>query len=265
MAAAARRSRPGPADVITPAGRHHVMPAAGQRDLSRRGEGLQVLFPDQVLWAHIDQPDPRPRHREEVRCVAPAPLSGVEPQPHRLRDDIDQVPRKVQGQQQPGLFQALGAVVAAGTDQEVKPRAMPLRPLPRKQRIGSASTIGVWISSRTGQGTWSPSVFHVTVHRPGQSPPRSSPDLPASTGTATRNSSHPARWDHSGPAARPAPRALSLRSMHSRKRPPPLQAPEVSELIPTGVGGIPKRSQLGEFRHRSLAGLSDRSRDPQLP
>jgi hypothetical protein len=59
----------------------------------------------------------------------------------------------------------------------------------------------------------------IAVHRPGQSPSRSSPGLPASTGTATRKSSHAARCDHSGPAARPAPRALSLRSMHPRKAP----------------------------------------------
>lgn len=91
-----------------------------------------------------------------------------------------------------------------------------------KQRIGSASVIGVWMSSRTEQDTWSPLVFQVAVHRPGQPSPKSRPALPVSAETGTRSSSQAARCDHSGsavaaPAARVALRGLSPDSMCSGK------------------------------------------------
>jgi len=116
--------------VLAPPGRHGVTPAASDGDLGRRGERLPVLILDQILGPDIDQPDARARRGKEVRCVAPALPASVEVQFQRLGDYVGQVGGEVQGQQQPGLFQALEPVMPAGTDQELKPGTMMLVPPP---------------------------------------------------------------------------------------------------------------------------------------
>jgi len=57
--------------------------------------------------------------------LAPSGHRG-KPQPKRLREHVDQLAGKVQGQQQALRGKALHAVMPARADQELQPRPMPL-------------------------------------------------------------------------------------------------------------------------------------------
>jgi hypothetical protein len=120
--------RPG---VLPPSGRDPVMPPAGQRHLGRCRERLQVLVLDQRLRTDVQQPCRPRRLHEEIRCVDPPP-GRIEPQPERLRDHVNDIRREVQGQQDPGLFRALGTMMAAGAGHERQAWPVPLASLPGK-------------------------------------------------------------------------------------------------------------------------------------
>ena len=80
-----------------PARRHDVPPAAGQRRLGGGREPDLVLSLDPLLRAHVDEPDPGLRHREEIGRMLTWSAGRGESQPERLRQQILQAASEVQG------------------------------------------------------------------------------------------------------------------------------------------------------------------------
>jgi len=126
-------------DVVPPPPDDRIPPPARQGELCRRGERLGVLLLDQVPGPDVDQPGTRPRHRQEIGSVHPPLPACPEPEPQRLRHHVGEVPGEIQGQQGPGLFQALEPVMATRADQVLKPGTVTLAAPPgeRPDRIGA--------------------------------------------------------------------------------------------------------------------------------